>query len=412
MKKRSHYLRHVAWAALVVAGLLVAAGARAAEPTPTPVEEKPKSYITTERPDLTAAVQAKQPFRWCDGNGRWSLKEGKETEDTMEFRLGEPIRLRMVFQKDARGDQKTIMDGDAFTFERVMEASYTTGPLAGQFAYSLVAASAKRSNGEAIPVKNILLAGLPHRIESVSVLLCMLQAWFETEGPPATLATQSASSSGEEAWTNSLGMRFVSVPGTKVLMSRYETRVADYRAFVEAVNDDETAKLIAPDFEQTGEHPVVNVSWHDARRFCAWLTARENRAHRLPTDAEWSVAVGLGEGEGGTPEDKDGKAAGYPWGSQWPPPRGAANLAPSLGVDEFAYTSPVGSFRANKLGIYDLGGNVWEWCEDEFPVDVSRVLRGGSWFDDDRDALLSSERGFSRLVNRGDSHGFRVVVER
>ena len=93
---------------------------------------------------------------------------------------------------------------------------------------------------------------------------------------------------------------------------------------------------------------------------------------------------------GATPRDRQGKIKGvYPWGKEWPPPRGVGNYAPSLKVDDFDQTSPVGSFKPNKFGLYDMGGNAWEWCEDQIGkwrsdrVDPGnpkeRVLRGNSW---------------------------------
>ena len=88
------------------------------------------------------------------------------------------------------------------------------------------------------------------------------------------------------------------------------------------------------DYKQEDTHPVVNVSWKDANAFCAWLTKKEmaegkikaGQKYRLPTDAEWSVAVGLGKEKGNTPEAKDGGIKDvYPWGKEWPPPVGAGN---------------------------------------------------------------------------------------
>ena len=85
---------------------------------------------------------------------------------------------------------------------------------------------------------------------------------------------------------------------------------------------------------QANTHPVVNVSWEDANAFCAWLTKKElaegkitaSQRYRLPTDAEWSVAVGLGRETGSSPEEKDaGVKDVYPWGNQWPPPKAAGN---------------------------------------------------------------------------------------
>ena len=76
------------------------------------------------------------------------------------------------------------------------------------------------------------------------------------------------------------------------------------------------------------------------------------------------------------------------------------------------FTAAVGSFRPNGLGIYDLGGNVWEWCQDGYePGSASRVLRGGSWVHSYRDYLLSSYRCYYDPDLRSDYIGFRAVVE-
>ena len=265
--------------------------------------------------------------------------------------------------------------------------------------------------------------------------------------------------------TNGLGMRFVPVfllvPKATVLFSVYETRVKDFRVFVRETGyvhlretKDPKSRMWSldrdgykqrghswenPGFAQTDEHPVVGVNWYDARAFCEWLTLREraagrlpaNREYRLPRDHEWSLAVGLAEeAPARTPEEKDEKIKDrYPWG-EWPegqpPPAGAGNYADAeaddghwpanFGTiagyrDGYARTSPVGSFKPNALGIYDLGGNVWEWCEDEYrPGAGSRVVRGASWYILGRDLLLSSYRGGVLPLNRLDFNGFRCVV--
>lgn len=98
-------------------------------------------------------------------------------------------------------------------------------------------------------------------------------------------------------------------------------------------------------------YPVVNVSWNDAKAFCVWLSRKEGRTYRLPTDREWSVAVGLGRESGRTPAMKEiqgGKV--YPWGTSWPPPTGSGNYASALGVDNSASATPVGNFNANQFG--------------------------------------------------------------
>ncbi len=218
-------------------------------------------------------------------------------------------------------------------------------------------------------------------------------------------------------WTNSLGMRFAPVPPTRVAFSIWETRVRDYEAFATATNADASWK--DPGFEQTPDHPVVNVSWEDARAFCKWLTDKERAAgvigpgmaYRLPTDEEWSTAVGLPAEQGRAPMEKDGKIDDvFPWGAQWPPPQDAGNYAVD-GVDQFRRIAPVGSFAANKFGLHDLGGNVWEWCEDAWlGKSGARVLRGGSWGNRIRAHLLSSNRDRIAPGERSTFNGFRCVL--
>ncbi len=181
------------------------------------------------------------------------------------------------------------------------------------------------------------------------------------------------------------------------------------------------------------DHPVVKVSWEDAKAFCQWLTHKErgagligpNQSYRLPTDLEWSEAVGLGNETGSTPGERSGKVPDvYPWGTQWPPPRGAGNFLDQTaktkfsswkiieGYDDgYATTAPVGSFAANRFGLYDLSGNVWEWCEDWHDSEQKyRVFRGGSWVSYAPGSLLSSGRGGLHPGGRVVSLGFRVVL--
>lgn len=226
----------------------------------------------------------------------------------------------------------------------------------------------------------------------------------------------AGAASKEKPYVNSLGMKFVPVPGTGVLFSIWETRVKDYKVFVEAKN----REWPKPSFQQTEEHPAVNVSWKDATAFCAWLTEQERSAgrlsarqsYRLPSDEEWSAAVGLEKEGGSTPEERNMSAKGvYPWGTKWPPPNGAGNYDPSLKVDDYEYASPAGSFEANRYGIHDLGGNAWEWCQDWYDAEkVLRVLRGPSWLGGSPVTLLSSYRSWGAPGDRRDINGFRCVL--
>jgi hypothetical protein len=233
-----------------------------------------------------------------------------------------------------------------------------------------------------------------------------------------------------QPWTNSLGMKFL--PLDSVRMAIWETRVQDYDAFCRETG----RRHDSPDFAQGPTHPVVKVNWFDAVAFCRWLTDKERDenileptlAYRLPTDVEWSAAVGLPNEGGSTPEMRDGKIRNeFPWGKQWPPPGGAGNYADQSArrrgasvienySDNFRETSPVGSFKPNALGLYDLGGNVWEWCAEGYKGSSSGagrdwgVLRGGSWSTNSRTELQSSYRNVVDRNDRDVIYGFRCVL--
>ncbi|MFM8468844.1 MAG: formylglycine-generating enzyme family protein [Limisphaerales bacterium] len=220
-----------------------------------------------------------------------------------------------------------------------------------------------------------------------------------------------------EAHTNSLGQRFLPVPGVAALFGVWPVRVQDYELFAQETQH----KWARPKFRQDPAHPAVNVSWDDARAFCHWLTEKERRAgrlgerdeYRLPTDLEWSAAVDLGKETGATPAERDGQIRDVsPWGKEWPPPKNVGNYDAELRRDNFDYTSPVGSFPANKHGLHDLGGNVWEWCSDSYDGKADyRVLRGASWHSAKPHTLLSSARLFNSPGHRVDIVGFRCVLD-
>jgi len=238
-----------------------------------------------------------------------------------------------------------------------------------------------------------------------------------TAGEPAPVPTAGGQPAVGRPWRNSMGMEFVPISTTTVLFCTWETRVQDYAAFARR----EGRKWLKPTFEQGPTHPAVNVTWDDANAFCRWLTEREQQVgflppghrYRLPTDLEWSAAVGLGAETGDTPHERDGGIKGvYPWVGPWPPPSGAGNYAPSRGVDPHEYTAPVGSYPANPYGIFDLGGNVAEWCEEVYVRGTGdRTLRGGSWFHSTPWHLASSGRDKGGEKFSDIRVGFRVVLE-
>ncbi len=190
-------------------------------------------------------------------------------------------------------------------------------------------------------------------------------------------------------------------------------------------------------FAQTEAHPVVNVSWDDATAFCRWLTRKEGKEYRLPTEAEWEYACraatttrfACGESEQELKQAANiadqslktkwdhatlGNKSSQKYLTEW--------LAQVSWDDGQPFTAPVGQRRANRFGLHDMHGNVWEWCQDwygEYPTQAVtdppgpskgsyRVRRGGGWDDGPR-FCRSAFRGAIAPTERRFSLGFRVV---
>ncbi len=244
--------------------------------------------------------------------------------------------------------------------------------------------------------------------------------------------------------TNSLGLSFVTAGTDGVLFCTTETRVRDFDAFARTrsamfevpvyVNYDGTregwvlkdASWRSPTFPQTADHPVVAVTHLEAVEFCTWLTQYERASgrigaadrYRLPSDAEWNIAVGLHA-------DAHDPAGVYPWGTSYPPPADAGNYASEELREESAFaqfpviagrrdahlfTAPVGSYPPNRYQLHDMGGNVAEWVQgaDSGPV----VIRGANWWESRTDALDAGHRVALARMGRSFCVGFRIVLER
>ena len=183
-----------------------------------------------------------------------------------------------------------------------------------------------------------------------------------------------------------------------------------------------------PGFDQTPDHPVLNVTWNDAVAMARWLSGREAAVYRLPTEAEWEYACRAGSKQRYAGSDDptsllrtantfDADAA-----RNWP--KWQAQALP--GSDGFAFTAPVGSFAPNAFGLYDMLGNAWEWTSDwhsdtyyaesprndpQGPADGRvRVRRGGSWH---TWALYArcAYRNWNTPQTRYTLVGFRLVRE-
>jgi formylglycine-generating enzyme required for sulfatase activity len=179
-------------------------------------------------------------------------------------------------------------------------------------------------------------------------------------------------------------------------------------------------------FAQTEQHPVVNVSWNDARAFCRWLAQRSGRKARLPSEAEWEYACRAGSLTRYFFGDDPERLAEYAdvadgmFKKKFPNWQGTIKAE-----DGYAFTAPVGSFRPNAFGLFDMHGNVWQWCADWYeqtladldsrdPLRVGkgsytlRVLRGGSWNNQARNCRAAYRHGNAPAV-RGCTAGFRVA---
>ncbi|HEV7226025.1 MAG TPA: SUMF1/EgtB/PvdO family nonheme iron enzyme, partial [Pirellulales bacterium] len=174
-------------------------------------------------------------------------------------------------------------------------------------------------------------------------------------------------------------------------------------------------------FEQAGDHPVVDVNWNDAKRFCDWLTRREGRLYRLPTEAEWEYCCRAGTktafSSGDDPRSLEDVAnladAAFfsQFGGDSAPPenlyvKNSGDAA--LWNDGFVFTAPVGTLLPNGFAVHDMHGNVAEWCDADFAG--AKIVRGGSFFSSPA-GVRSAQRYWHSSRIRRDDLGFRVVAD-
>jgi len=187
----------------------------------------------------------------------------------------------------------------------------------------------------------------------------------------------------------------------------YEVTVGQYKKFIQATGHRAPNWSSVSKYSPTDKHPIVYVSWEDAMAYAKWAGAS------LPTEAQWEKAA-----RGGLVGNE------YPWGDKLS--HDYANYDGTGGRDQWEYTAPVGSFPANGYGLYDMAGNVWEWCLDAYESDYysrtpkrnpvnnnftnvkGRVVRGGSW---DYSLSLRCANRFDIILSfRSIIVGFRCVV--
>ena len=283
-----------------------------------------------------------------------------------------------------------------------------------------------------------ILAGIIWFLGAVWVSASPILKWkWWPEEKPASERSGAGRRAGEVWKDPYLGMEFVWVPGgcfkmgcgewdggtsdekpvhevcvDGFWMGRYEVTVAQWRRFVEETGYGWDEWSCVNKYAPGENHPVVCVSWEDAKAFARWLSRKTGYPFRLPTEAEWEYAC-----RSGGRKVKFGTETGDI-------SHHLANYFGTGGRDRWKYTSPVGSFPPNGLGLYDMSGNVWEWCEDWYdakyyarsprrnPKGPSkgkyRVLRGGSWLITPR-YLRCAYRFSERPALRNGLLGFRLV---
>jgi len=188
-------------------------------------------------------------------------------------------------------------------------------------------------------------------------------------------------------------------------MGKYEVTFEEYDKFCNATGRSK------PDDEGwgRGKRPVINVSWYDAKAYVKWLSEQTGKEYRLPTEAQWEYAC------------RAGTTTKYWWGNEIG--KNNANCDGCGSQWDNKQTAPVGSFKPNPFGLYDVSGNVWEWLEDKWqtnydgaPSDGSarmsgdsnlHLLRGGSW-DYHDNSLLCAERPWSGSTDGSYGRGLRL----
>ena len=194
-------------------------------------------------------------------------------------------------------------------------------------------------------------------------------------------------------------------------LGKYLVTRGEFAAFVAATGHSDNQAWRSPSFAQTDQDPVVRVSYQDAQRYVAWLNQLSGgSAYRLPSEAEWEYAA------------RAGTTTTFYWGDTVG--KNNANCADCGSRWDGKGTSPVGSFAANRFGLYDMAGNLWQWVEDcnsdsyaGAPTDGSpwlsqhcdqRGVRGGAWNSSPLD-LRSANRGGDDPGNRDPDLGFQLA---
>jgi len=210
-------------------------------------------------------------------------------------------------------------------------------------------------------------------------------------------------------------MKLVLIPADRFMMGdeekdQHEVTISKpfYMGVTEVIQAQYEAVMgTNPSIFKGATNPVEMVSWNDAAEFCKKLSEKTRQAVRLPAEAEWEYACRAGTATAFSFGDADSALGDYAWN----------------GPNSGRTTHPVAQKKPNAWGLYDMHGNVWEWCADwygDYPKvavtdpqgsasGTERVLRGGAWYNAPVDCR-SAYRGYDTPDDRDDRYGFRVVV--
>ncbi|MFA5298789.1 MAG: formylglycine-generating enzyme family protein [Lutibacter sp.] len=205
-----------------------------------------------------------------------------------------------------------------------------------------------------------------------------------------------------EGETNEQPAHSVTLKSFKI--AKTETTVAQWRAYCNATG---RSMPETPSWGWIDNHPIVNVSWQDAVAYCDWLAEKMNADYRLPTEAEWEYAARGGKLSKGTKYSGSRSIDNAGW----------------YGDNSGSKTHAVATKSPNELGLYDMSGNVWEWCKDwygDYSADAqtnpqgtdsegNRVLRGGGWYNSAAICRVARRNYFGPKY-RDYYFGFRVVL--
>lgn len=291
-----------------------------------------------------------------------------------------------------------------------------------------------------VPAGEFMMGAEEHRTDTLNQFPYSDAKWMVDESPRHRVRVTQPFYMGQYEVTLGQFLMFYHAAGYKTDMERDGRPSWGYQN--NRLVEGENFRPWAPGWQISYNDPALFISWNDAMAFCKWLSKKEGKSYRLPTEAEWEYACRAGSNTrysfGNDPEelvyyanaaDQDRKALSPNAVMAGLDGKGKAAQIPFPFLsrrDGYAWTAPVGKFRPNAFGLYDMHGNAWEWCSDWYGADYyehsptddpqgpgagkARVLRGGA-FNYAAAQQRCADRNSDDPRNRTSSYGFRIVCE-